>query len=200
MADYRAATATCEGVLHLLRSSYRPDLFELPLDFRVYSTNDFQKPMETGISLFLYRIYINGDPRHPQGGYLPDGRRRRSPLPLDLHFFLTVWAKDASLQYAVAGWMMRILEDTPTLPAGLLNSTWENVFSPEEAVEIMHAELTNEDMFRIWDTLIPNGYRLSIPYLARAVHIDSQYGLHENQPPVTSRETAYHFPSKSEKV
>ena len=42
---------------------------------------------------------------------------------------LTAWAEDPSLQNTIAGWMMRTLEDTPTLPSTLLNAVWSEVFA-----------------------------------------------------------------------
>ena len=72
--------------------------------------------MEQGVSLFLYRVYHNGGARSPAGRTLPDGRRQRTRLPVDLHFLATAWARKASLQHEIAGWMMRVLEDNPVLP------------------------------------------------------------------------------------
>ena len=173
MADYRAITAVSEAVMHLLRTSYRPEDFNNELEFKIFTSKDFANPISSGISLFLYRIYPNGVQRTPPGRTGPDGRQLQSQLPIELHFLLTVWAKEASLQHTVAGWMMRALEDTPTLPAGLLNSVVSDSFRPDETVEISLAELRTEDLLRIWDVLGLNVYQLSVPYLARTVTIES---------------------------
>jgi hypothetical protein len=67
---------------------------------------------------------------------------------------------------------MRVLETTPILPKGLLNDLNGDVFRPDETVEILLNDLSNEDLFRIWDILdVP--YRLSIPYLVRNVRIEA---------------------------
>src|SRR5215813_3237760 len=113
MANFRAIAAVCDAVIYLLQTSYRPEDFNNELEFKVYLAKDFSKPMAAGVSLFLYRIFHNGSHRIPNGRIGPNGQRVRTQLPLDLHFLLTVWGKDASLQNTVAGWMMRILEDTP---------------------------------------------------------------------------------------
>jgi hypothetical protein len=89
-----------------------------------------------------------------------------------MHFILTAWARGASLQNTIAGWMMRVLEDTPILQPGILNYKWA-AFSPNETVEISLAQVSTEDILRIWDTLIQDKYQLSVPYLARNVRIDS---------------------------
>src|SRR5205823_1050103 len=140
-----------------------------PLQFKVYVSRDFAQPMDAGVSLFLYRIYTNASNRAPAGRLDREGKRQRAQLPLDLHFLLTAWARDASLQHTIAGWMMRTLDDLPSLPAGLLNQTYAEVFHPDESVEIGPAELSTEELFRIWDVIANNVYQISVPYLARVV-------------------------------
>ena len=172
MADYRAIASVCEAVVNLLRSNYRPEYFNHELQFDVYTRHDFSNAMEAGVSVFLYRIYHNGTHRIPQATLGPNGERRMTQLPLDIHFLLTAWARGASLQNTIAGWMMRVLEDTPILQPGILNYKWA-AFSPNETVEISLTQLSTEDILRIWDTLIQDKYQLSVPYLARNVRIDS---------------------------
>jgi hypothetical protein len=191
VAHYRAITAVCEGVLSVLRSSYRPDDFNNELDFQVYLARDFATPMAAGVSLFLYRIFPNGTHRTPAGRIGPDGRRYRSQLPLDLHFILTAWGKDASLQHSIAGWMMRTLEDTPILTSGLLNTVVPGALNPDETVELSLAELTTEDMLRMWEALVQNVYQLSIPYVARAVRIESEIAAKSSGLPVQERQFEY---------
>jgi hypothetical protein len=174
MATYAAIAGTCEAVVRLLRSNYDPTKFNgAMLEFQVYVANDFLTPMEEGVSVFLYRIYENGTNRTPAGRLLPDGSRQATMLPLDLHFLLTAWAKKASLQNEIAGWMMRVMEDNPTLPASMLNAYQPNVFQPDEAVDLTFTELSVEDMFRVWETMIGHVYQLSVPYQARMLEIES---------------------------
>lgn len=186
MATYRAVEATCEAVVRLLQQSWRSDLFDhTDLQFAVYHTKDFDNPMELGISLFLYRVTVNSIQRTPPAKPGPGGQLRRPQLPLDLHFLLMPWAKSASLEQFLLGWMMRTLEDTPILPAGILNTpTTPDVFEAEESVEIVPGQLSHEEMFRIWDVL-PAKYQISIPYTARVVRIDSQLERREAGPVLT---------------
>lgn len=173
MADYRAVATVTESVLQLLRSHYEPADFDRELEFKVFTAQDFRKPLEAGVSLFLYRIFPNGVQRTPPGRPRPDNRPAAALLPLDLHLLLTVWGREASLQHTIAGWMMRVLEDHPIFPAALLNAVNPGVFRPDETVELSLTELTNEDLLRIWDTLVQNVYQLSVPYVARVVRIES---------------------------
>lgn len=173
MALTAAIAATTEAVIRLLRSSYDPARFgSTALDFQVYVSSDFSNPMDEGVSIFLYRIYCNGVQRTPPGRTL-NGKRQKTKLPLDLHFLLTIWARKASMQHEIAGWAMRVLEDNATLHADLLNAYRHDVFGPEEGVDLMLADLSVEEMFRIWEVMIPNGYQLSVPYMARVVQIES---------------------------
>nr|WP_185827221.1 DUF4255 domain-containing protein [Edaphobacter aggregans] len=157
------------------------------LDFQVYVANDFTTPMEEGVSVFLYRIYQNGTHRTPTGRLLPDGTRQATMLPLDLHFLLTAWAKKASLQNEIAGWMMRVMEDNAILPASMLNAYQPNVFRPDEAVDLTFTELSVEDMFRVWETMIGHVYQLSVPYQARMLEIESLVSIPPEGRPVQGR-------------
>lgn len=182
MADYRAVAATCEAIVRLLQRAWRPELFnDAELQFRVFQTSSFATPMETGVSLFLYRVTINGTRRMPATRLGPAGELRRAELPLDLHFLLTPWAREASLEQEILGWMMRTLDDTPSLPAGLLDP---DVFTPDETVELVADQLANEELFRIWDVL-PTDFHVSAPYVARVVRIDSTIDQSEGGPVLT---------------
>ena len=185
MATYRAVGAACEAVVRLLQQSWQRNLFDdTDLQFAVFHTKDFEIAMDTGVSLFLYRVTVNTVQRTPPARPGPGGRHRRSQLPLDLHFLLTPWAKDASLEQVILGWMMRTVEDTPILPAGILNTLTPGVFEADETVEIVAGQLSNEEMFRIWDVL-PRNYQISVPYCARIVRIDSELDQREGGPVMT---------------
>lgn len=181
MADFRAIRAVGDALMGLLQSSYRPDEFnDIVADFRMFTSRDFtNNAITNGASLFMYRLYCNGAFRIPPGRINADGRRDDTQLPLELHFLITVWGGEASYQYELAGWIMRLIEDTPILPAAVLNSTMPSVFHPDETVDITLAELRTEDLFRIWDVLGVNAYQLSIPYVARVVHIESSHARAE---------------------
>lgn len=173
MADFRAVAAVTEGVLQLLRSHYVPEDFNQELEFKVFTAKDFAKPLTAGVSLFLYRIVPCGVSRMPPGPVRVNGGASDTLLPVDLYFILTVWGGEASLQHTIAGWMMRVLEDHPIFSAAILNAVVPASFRADETVEVCLAELTNEDLLRMWDTLVQNVYQLSVPYVARVVRIES---------------------------
>lgn len=180
MASFRAIQTISDVLAGLLRASHeRAGAVDVEggLDVAVYQGEDFRSEggngVSTGVSLFLYRTVVNGTTRTPPGRRRPGGASQRTQLPLDLHYLLTVWADSASTQHQIAGWVMRVLETTPILPKGVLNDIDGEVFRPDETVEIILNDLSNEDLFRIWDILgVP--YHLSIPYLVRNVRIEAE--------------------------
>jgi hypothetical protein len=190
LADFHAIQVTCDAVMRLLQESYRPDLIEpsSSLQFDVYATEDFKNHMVQGVSLFLYRVHVNTTQRSPLVKD-PVGNVRRQLLPLDLHFFITVWAPKASLQHAILGWAMRLLEDNPIISSSLLNGVREDTFRSDETVEVVAGQLSNEELMRIWDDL-GTEYQLSVPYVARVVRIESLSELSEGEP-VTRRRFEY---------
>lgn len=186
MATYRAIAAVSEAIKDLLVGAYDAQQFgRLNADFQVYEGKDFQNPMKTGVSLFLYRIEVNGTMRNAPPRLGSDGRMHRPALPLDLHYILTAWADTATSQQLLLGWTMRVLEDTTILPSGLLNVAWPDTFRPEETVEVVTHPLTPQELFTLWDVLKPN-VQTSITYTARLVNIESPYLL-ETDGPVQTR-------------
>ncbi|MCO6435001.1 DUF4255 domain-containing protein [Nitrosomonas nitrosa] len=174
MADYRAITAVVDALIQHLRDNYQFGDFNSELEFKAYVAKDFSQPMSAGVSLFLYRIFPNSIHRTPIGRPGLNDQHIKTQLPLDLHFLLTAWAQEASLQHTIAGWMMRELEDIPVLPAGLLNQHYPDLFHADEIITITPVELTTEELFRIWEVIVNHAYQISVPYVARVVKIDSK--------------------------
>ncbi|WP_421904932.1 DUF4255 domain-containing protein [Mameliella sp.] len=189
MADTRAIMAVGEAIANLLRAAYDPADFPTPLDLTTTTTEQIRNGApNAGVTLLIYRVTPSGIHRSPVGRTDTNGRQFRTQLPVDVHILMTVWGTEPTLQHAIAGWAMRTLEDTPLLPSGALNAAVGGSFRAEEAVELGLAELSNEDMFRIWEVLNLNIYQLSIPYVARTVRIESvEYLSERGGPPVQER-------------
>src|SRR5207302_5699829 len=134
-----------------------------------YQSSDLQSPMTAGVSLYLYRLTVSPN-RNLPGRIGRDGRRYLPPLPLDLHFLVTAWAGDAIKQQRLLGFAIRTLEDTPILPAGVLNQHGPeaDVFRPDETVELVFEALTVQDASYIWQ-VAQQKEQPSAPYVARMV-------------------------------
>ena len=179
MATFQAIAATGQAMLGLLADAVpKPEFANA--QFELYQISNFGNPMEEGVSLYLYRIAVNGTIRNRPPVTGPDGRRRRPPIPLDLHYVLSVWARSAVKQQRLLGWTIRMFEDVPILPTGLLNNYGPEpeIFQPGETVEIILESLTLQDFNNLWSatkTALP----VSVGYVARMVGISSELPLTE---------------------
>ena len=175
MGDYRAIAGACEAVKDILRSAFDPAQFDRTIEFKVYTGKDFEEPISTGLSLFLYRIFHFGVNKTPSGRLDNNGKRMRPKLPLELHVLLTSWAPTADLQHKLIGWAMRVLEDTPIISSAVLRMNNSKIFFNDESIEIVPTELSTENLFRIWETVTDKNYQISVPYVIRIVFLDSMY-------------------------
>ncbi len=186
MATYHAIAATSQAILGLLERACPKSEFEGAI-FELYQAKDFQSPMEEGVSLYLYRV-TSGSRRNLPSRIGPNGQQYRPPLPLDLYYMLTAWAKSATKQQRLLGFCIREIGDTPVLPASLLNhfGPEPDTFRPEESVEVIFESLTLQDMSNVWEPLKPN-LQPSATYVARMISIESLVELPDTRP-VQTRE------------
>jgi len=121
------------------------------------------------ISIFLYRVDFNKTMRAAWSavGNI-DGRAH---LPVDLHFLLTPWSENAESELRILGRAMQALETTPILGGPLLDPS--GGFAPNESVQVILEEISTEAVMRTFDSL-PTDYKLSVPYIARVLRIESK--------------------------
>ena len=170
MANYRSIGSTAEAVARLLQQSWQPSLLGgIEPRFEVYQGKDFSTPMAQGVSVFAYQVAVD----QVQRTLPPATRDHLRPLPVRISFLLTAWGQDASTEHDMLGWAMRAIADNPVLSSGFLNAAVPGVFRPDETVEIVPTELSNNDVFLLWQVL-PGNLQLSVPYLARVVRIESE--------------------------
>jgi hypothetical protein len=175
MATYQAIASTSEAIAGVLTlAAAAPDSEFFGTKVELYRGEDLAKPMSEGVSLYLHRIVVSTEHRNRLPRIDPQGRRRRPAVPLDLHYLLTAWASDAIKQQRLLGWCIRVLADTPTLPAGLLNSFGpdHDVFLPEETIEVLLEPLSTQDLSYVMEA---SGARreVSATLIARVVELES---------------------------
>jgi Pvc16 N-terminal domain len=177
LATYRAIAATGLAILGFLENACPRSEFP-NADFELYRANNFDAPMNTGISLYLYRVAVNASRRNLPPTTGPDGKRYRPPLPLDLFYMLTAWGTTAEVQQRLLGWAMRELEDTPILPSSLLNHYVKEIdtFRPSETVEILCEAISLQDMNALWEGFkaAKTNQQLSVTYVARMLLVESK--------------------------
>lgn len=123
------------------------------------------------LTVFLFRVELNRTMRPAWAEVAHyDGRGH---LPLDLHFLITPWATDPEDEYRILGRAMECLEATPILTGPLLDSLNAGVWTPGESIQLLVDEVAPEVVLRLFDLLTPK-YRLSVPYLARVMRLDTR--------------------------
>ena len=185
MATANAIAGVGQAILGLIAAGVPRDEFPTAI-FQLYQAKDFQSPMDEGLSLYLYRITPAGEIRNYPPRIAPDGRQYRQPLPLNLHYLLSSWARDAVKQQRLLGWAMRLLEDTPVMPATVLNQAGPetDTFWPNETVDVIMETISVYDMGAIWDVAKPNT-QPSVCYVARMVGVESPLSVIEAAPAQT---------------
>ena len=193
MASYGAVAATGQAIVSLL-SGAAVDTEFAQATFRLASSADLQKPPGDAAvaTAYLYRVEVDTTRRNLSPRRTVDGRLRTPAVPVDLHYLITAWSKDAVTQHRLLGWCIRTLQDTPTLVAGVLNQFGPEaeVFRSEETVELIWEVLTRQEMTDAWEVAKANT-QPSVSYIARVIEIESDLELHE-YPPVQTTDLRYH--------
>jgi len=173
MANIYSINSVGSSIMQFLRNTYPQELRDAyPCDFRIVSSGEMAESTEefnTSVTLYLYRIIINEHVRNA-----PAANRQGStqiPLSVDLHFMLSIWADSAAAEHTLCAWVMSKLHQHPIMDVSSL--TEEGGWSTDDVVHIIPAELSNEDLMRIWDAISPY-YRLSLSYIARVIRIDGE--------------------------
>jgi hypothetical protein len=189
MANLQAIQSVGNSLLTYLRSEYEqlrshaPPAYEVPdCQFSLLSGNELDSidNATRTLSLFLYRVIMN---EHLRSSTRTNRASPSVPLSVDLHYLMTMWAPNAVQEQFIFAWAVRQLHLHPVFDAStLMDAGW----APDEVVHVVPAELSNEDLMRIWDALQPT-YHLSKAYIARAVRIDPDQPVGGDRPVVATR-------------
>jgi hypothetical protein len=138
------------------------------------------------VTVWPWRLTINEQLRNvaPAQVQRTAGQANR-PLMLDAHLLLAVWSPNAARELAVFTWVLRELHRVPVLDASTLSAA--GGWAADEVVQLVPAEMSVEDMMRLWDAITPS-YRLSASYVARIVQVDVEEA---DAPPVVARRFDY---------
>lgn len=172
MANVFAIHSVGNSIVTYLRNSYPQALAGLDMPdcaFELVSSGELAgEPGDaTRITLYLYRITVNEHSRQVHSASAATARP--TPLGLDLHFLMSAWAGNARDEHTILAWAIRQLHMFPILDASSLSP--EAGWGTNEVIQVIPAELSTEDVMRIWDALDPP-YRLSVSYIARLVRLD----------------------------
>lgn len=186
MANIRAIHSVGNSIVTYLRNTYPEAAGGAAMPacgFALLSMAEMAAPPDVGtrLSLALYRVTVNEHQRQQRPDRLSTAQP--APLGLDLHFLLTAWGGTASDEQVPLAWALRQLYLHPILDGSSLSP--EAGWAPDEVIQIVPAELSNEDLVRLWGVLAPS-YRLSVSYVARLVRLDPD-PVADARPVVASR-------------
>ncbi|HLF84170.1 MAG TPA: DUF4255 domain-containing protein [Blastocatellia bacterium] len=189
MANVFAIHSVGNSLVTYLRNSYpEPLRTDLACQFRLLSSGELlataDLPTANTLSLYLYRVTMN---EHLRNTSRVNGLNDASvPLSVDLHYLMTVWANGAEAEHTILAWATRELYLHPVLDSSALSS--EAQWDAGDFIQLIPAEVTSEDMMRIWNAIDPP-YRLSTSYIARVVRIDADRG--QDARPVVATRLSY---------
>lgn len=178
------AIRTISDALQAVLEAARVGTSFAALPITVYQTGNFASPQQEEVSIYLYRVALHGAMRNLPQRQAADGKRYRPSLPVDLHYLVTPWARSASRQQDLLGWLIRALEDQPVLSAALLNQPallagGPEVFAPNEVIDIIAQPLSPQEMVAVWE-FNKAAMQPSMTYVARMVLLDSTIEVAEH--------------------
>jgi hypothetical protein len=184
VASRLAISTTAKAICRLLADACSHDEFP-GAQFNILQAGDLANgtPPVEGISIFLYLVTANVSRRNLPPHLNPAGKLTRPPLPLDLHFLVTPWSASADTQLSLLGWAMRVLDDTPIIPANYLNYGFptKEVFHANETVELIFNPIPMQDMAPLWEDLHQVKVIPSVTYIARLVTLESETEVYEGR-------------------
>src|SRR5437879_3216686 len=159
-----------------------------PSSITVATPDEFgalRDPAKPNITVFVYRIAVNPQMRNNPPRMRADGTIQPTPLPLELSFLITAWAKDTRDELKLVGRILQILYDRRELGAAdLVGASWDR----DDTVQLILESLPLEDHYRIWDANeVP--YRLSLTYTARVIGLSATEVL--SVPPVVDAQLRF---------
>jgi hypothetical protein len=179
VSTYYAIAAVSRAIVDLLEEA-RPSEFP-EAQFSVFKTEDFRQPLQTGVSVYLYRVAAVRGSRTPSG-IDPGGVRTLPALPLSLHYLLTPWSADPAWEHVLLAWAMRVLADSPMFSSALLNRVHAGAFGQNETIELTLEDLPLADALSL-GRHTGDQYRLGVSYAARVVMINSSVSIDMDRRP-----------------
>jgi hypothetical protein len=192
VATFNGIAAASDGIRTLLdRAIPSSPVASLRVDH--FGGKQLQSPpgeSEVVVSIWLYRVAPSSIRRSTPQFVTLDGETLLAPIPIDLFYLVTGWAKSPLLQQQLVGWAIRVLDDTPVLPTALLNDgPWAGVFRDGETVEVALHPLTMQEEFDVWQ-VAQQSEQPSASYVVRGLELETRTPR-EEYPPVQTREWDY---------
>ena len=168
MANANVVADVGETLVELIKSG----VVDITENVRLTSADEMRTlaPGTPAVTVFLYHVAVNAELRNQPPRVGADGSLTPPPLPLELRYLVTPWAREAASAHRLIGRIMRVLYENAALTFGdLKGSSWRAddtlQFTPEPVPVAEHHD--------IWEPAgIP--YKLSVAYVARVVGLDAR--------------------------
>ena len=174
MASYRAVNAVLVALEQFFEQRLPGELSAGPVNARIelLGSADITNTISGNVlGIYLHRIEIDphGRARHftPQG--LDSDQIPARELPINLHLLLIASAGSATIEADLMSWAMIELANNSQLDISHLADN-DNEWTERELVTITPAEMSNEDLMRIWD-VFESPYTNSVPYVLRTIRL-----------------------------
>lgn len=171
MPNFKAVFSVGDSLARFLETTNQEQATPFACHFRLVSSADIAtedtNTLDKVVTIFLHRITTNEHLR--SASRVTDAPDKQPLLYLDLHYLITYWGSGAEDEQNILTWTMQQLRMTPVLDLSMLSSGAD--WRTGDSVQMVPADLSLEDILRIWDALGPK-YRLSISYVARAVPVE----------------------------
>jgi hypothetical protein len=160
VAGHRGIEATTAAIVALLETA-SPGSGLPAIRCAAYRASDLTAPMGEGISLYLHHVSLDAS----RNALLPMHGAKARATVLEMHYLLTAWAPQTARQQRLLGWAVETLLANPILSAQQLNGA-EEIFGPEEQVEVVWEPLSIEQLAAIWQ-VAPMSRQPSGSFVAR---------------------------------
>jgi hypothetical protein len=186
-----AATATLRAVLLTKMQELDDTLGDLEVTVQPpdLARKGVSKPQ---LNIFLYHTALNSGWRNMDlPGQSKPGERGTPPLPLNLYFMITAYARDDNDNLDLSGHRvlagaMSVLHDYPLLKKADIDSALPNseLALQIERVRISPQPLSVDEIYKLW-TVYQSPYRISAAYELTVALIDSTLGQKAGLPVLT---------------
>lgn len=173
MASYSAVIGALQALESFLTRRMPTDLSAGPVNATVEllgSADIADKINGNVIGLYVHRIEV--DPHGRARFFSPQGAGtnvQARELPVNLHILLIAAATSATIETNLLSWAMIELANESQLDISHM-SEHDGSWTEREVLTITPAEMSNEDLLRIWDAL-DRPYTISVPYILRTIRL-----------------------------
>lgn len=174
MAGYQAVNGTLLALEGFFRRNLPSELSAGPINANVQllGSANIRQPL-SGNVLGIYAHRIEVDPHGSTRPFSPQGTDANATpdkeLPVNIHFLLVASGSSATIEANLMAWAMLALANHNQFDVSHLAAN-DGAWTQKEMVTVSPADMTNEDLMRIWD-VFDGPYTSTVPYVLRTIRL-----------------------------